>query len=342
MIKTIRTPAFFLLAGLIVILLVAFSFTYTVPFNERAVVAFFGSATDADVETEPGLKFKLPYPFETVTSYDTRLQLVQATGTQQQTRDNNQIVVEAYALWRVNDPLSFFRKFSNAGQSADDHYLAAERTVTSSLNSAISETSRFRLDELFTPERGASKLPELEDAILQVLRRDAGAGGEAGAGDLGIEIVDVGINRVRLTTTNSEDVIARMKADRSRLAEDTLSQGEAAAQSIRSRADRDARRITAFAERLAGELRAAGDREAGQYIAQMNESPALATLLDELRFLRDAYGKQITLVVSGAPGFRWTQSQTLERMLDAADPQGGSESEDGERAENRRAEGGTR
>ncbi|MEM9165955.1 MAG: SPFH domain-containing protein [Planctomycetota bacterium] len=340
MIRTIRTPAFFLLAGLIVLSLAAFSFTYTVPFNERAVVTLFGSASDADVKTEPGLKFKLPYPFQTVTSYDTRLRLVKTTGTQQQTADDNQIIVEAYALWRVSDPLAFYRRFSNAGQGADDHFALAQRTVTSSLNSAISETSRFSLDELFAPGLGSSRLPDLEAAILGVLRRDAGladlpAGEGAGtSGSLGVDIVDVGINRIRLTQTNSQDVIARMKADRNGLAADTISRGEATAQSIRSSADRDASRINSFATRLANELRAAGDREAGQYIAQMNESAALATLLDELRFLREAYSKQITLVVSGAPGFRWAQTETLDRMLESQDPSEDSdESESSERDE---------
>ncbi|MEO1716225.1 MAG: SPFH domain-containing protein [Planctomycetota bacterium] len=313
MIKTLRTPAFFLLAGAIVLALISFSFTYTVPFNERAVVTVFGKADDASVQETPGLKFKLPYPFQSVTSYDTRLQLVQVSGTQQQTADDNQIVVEAYALWRVSSPLTFYQKFSNAGQSAEDHYAQAERTVKSSLNSALSVTSGFGLDELFTLDAEGSQLPTLEREILAVLRRDASNP------PLGIEIVDVGINRVRLTETNSEDVIARMQADRQRLAQETISQGESTAQTIRSRADADARRITSFANRLADELRSAGDREAGTFIAQMQESPELATLLAELEFLRDAYSKKITLVLSGAPGFRYTEPTFVNGVISGDD-----------------------
>ena len=313
MIKTLRTPAFFLLAGAIVLALISFSFTYTVPFNERAVVTVFGKADDASVQETPGLKFKLPYPFQSVTSYDTRLQLVQVSGTQQQTADDNQIVVEAYALWRVSSPLTFYQKFSNAGQSAEDHYAQAERTVKSSLNSALSVTSGFGLDALFTLDAEGSQLPTLEREILAVLRRDASNP------PLGIEIVDVGINRVRLTETNSEDVIARMQAERQRLAQETISQGESTAQTIRSRADADARRITSFANRLADELRSAGDREAGTFIAQMQESPELATLLAELEFLRDAYSKKITLVLSGAPGFRYTAPTFVNGVISGDD-----------------------
>ncbi|MEO1534241.1 MAG: SPFH domain-containing protein [Planctomycetota bacterium] len=318
MIKTLRTPAFLLLAGAIVLALVSFSFTYTVPFNERAVVTVFGKADDASVQETPGLKFKLPYPFQSVTSYDTRIQLVQVNGTQQQTADDNQIVIEAYALWRVSSPLTFYQKFSNAGQSAEDHYAQAERTVKSSLNSAVSVTSGFRLDELFTLDPEGSKLPDLEREILAVLRRDAGD--PQSPDSLGIEIVDVGINRVRLTQTNSEDVIARMQADRQRLAQETISEGEATAQSIRSRADADARRIASFADRLAKELRANGEQEAGTFVAQMQESPELAKLLAELEFLREAYSKKITLVLSGAPGFRFTEPSFVNQVISGDEP----------------------
>ncbi len=318
--KTLRRPLFFLLAGLIVVALAAFSFTYTVQYNERAVVTNFGSADEADLKTDPGLKFKWPYPFQSVTSYDTRVQVVDALGTQQQTADDKQIVVEAYAAWRVDNPLVFYRKFSNAGPDERDHYAEAEKTVLSSLNSAISETSRFRMDELFSPSFGSSKLPDLEKAILAVVRRDAGDPNTTG---LGIEIVDVGINRIRLSEQNSTDVIERMKADRQKLAQDTISAGQATAQTIRTTAESDAQRIRSFAERQASNLKSIGDQEAGQYIATMQENPKLAMLLEELQFLRDAYSKQITLVISGAPGFRMLQPGNLDKLLEDDDEEDG-------------------
>lgn len=318
--NTLRRPLFFLLAALIVLALGAFSFTYTVPFNKRAVVTSFGSANEADVQTQAGLKFKWPYPFQSVTSYDTRMQIVDALGTQQQTADDKQVVVEAYAIWRVDNPLVFYTKFSNSGPDEQDHYAQAAKTVRSSLNSAISETSRFRMNDLFSPASNLSKLPDLEAAMLAVVQRDAGDPNTTG---LGIEIVDVGINRIRLSEQNSKDVIERMKADRQKLAQDTLSEGQAAAQSIRSQAQRDADTIRSFAEKVASALKSRGSQEATQYIARMQESPELAMLLEELQFLRDAYSKQITLVVSGAPGFRMLQPAALDKLLESEDQEEG-------------------
>lgn len=156
--------------------------------------------------------------------------------------------------------------------------------------------------------------------MLAVVQRDAGDPNTTG---LGIEIVDVGINRIRLSEQNSKDVIERMKADRQKLAQDTLSEGQAAAQSIRSQAQRDADTIRSFAEKVASELKSRGSQEATQYIARMQESPELAMLLEELQFLRDAYSKQITLVVSGAPGFRMLQPAALDKLLEADDQEEG-------------------
>lgn len=322
MMQSLRKPVFIFLALLVVVALLAFSFTYTVRYNERAVVTSFGSADETDLKTEPGLKFKWPYPFQSVTSYDTRNQVVQAVGTQQQTADDRQIVVETYAIWRVSDPLAFYTKFSNAGPNEEDHYTAAARTVRSSLNSAISETSRFRMSELFSPDPGSSRLADLEDAILSVVRRDAGAAADPGeTSNFGIEIVDVGINRIRLSEQNSQDVIERMKADRQKLAQDTISAGEAQAESIRSTATTNAETIRSFAELIAEELKAAGDVEATRYIAQMQEAPELAMLLEELQFLRDAYSKQINLIISGAPGFRMLEPSTIEAFIEAGEAQ---------------------
>ncbi len=81
-----------------------------------------------------------------MTSYDTRPQIVDAAGTQQQTADDKQVIVEAYAVWRVSNPLVFYRILQR-GPDENDHYAEAKKTVNSSLNSAISETSRFRMDE---------------------------------------------------------------------------------------------------------------------------------------------------------------------------------------------------
>ena len=52
--------------------LMSYMVLYTVRFTEAAVETRFGKAGPDAVKREPGLYFKLPYPIDSVTSYDVR------------------------------------------------------------------------------------------------------------------------------------------------------------------------------------------------------------------------------------------------------------------------------
>src|SRR5688500_4082532 len=124
--------------------------TYTVRFTENAVLTTFGKAGENAQKTQPGLKFKWPDPIQSVTKYDTRSGFRQTQSETQQTADSRQLVVEAFCTWKVADPLLFFQRFSNAGDRSADHYRKAEEVLRGSLRSAMGETSKYRMDELFT------------------------------------------------------------------------------------------------------------------------------------------------------------------------------------------------
>ena len=99
-----KNSVLMIVAGLVLLALLSFSMAFTVRFTESAVKTTFGSAGSDDVITEPGLRFKFPYPIQSVTRYDTRLRVLQIKLEQVQTADNRQVAVEAYCTWRVKDP----------------------------------------------------------------------------------------------------------------------------------------------------------------------------------------------------------------------------------------------
>lgn len=281
----------------VVAALLLFSTTYTVRFTEVAVLTTFGKAGPNSIKTEPGLKFKLPYPIQQVTKYDNRIRVVQGRSETQQTADDFQIIMESFLTYRVTDPLEFFRSFSNAGDRAIDHFSRAENDVLRDLlRSAMGETSKFRMDELFTPVQGASKLPELESRIAVLLER----GGEAGKAlsSYGIEIVSVGLDRIILPEETTESVITRMGANRDRLAERFESEGRSQAQAIRAEATANANKILAFAQRRADEILARGEAEAAPYLAEQNINPDLAVFIQNINLMRNAMAKKFTLIFS--------------------------------------------
>lgn len=284
--------------------LLARAVTYTVRFTEAAVVTTFGRAAALDPQRvhESGLKFKWPDPIQSVTKYDTRSRFLQTRSETQQTADARQIVVEAFCTWRVSDPLKFFQRFSNAGDRAEDHFAQAEEMLRRILRSALGEVSRYRMDELFTTQPGASRLEELEARVLGVVRSGGQAGGSLD--DLGVEVQMVGINRVVLPEDVTRAVFESMRQDRDRLVKALESKGISEAEAITSRAQADARRIEEFARAYAAEIRKEGDREAERYVAQMNQYPELAVFLKYIEFISKLDARRITFVFDPAnPGF---------------------------------------
>ncbi len=302
-----RSTFLFLITALIVLGFVAFWSTYSVRFTEVAVVTTFGKAGDAAIRNangeESGIYLKWPYPVQSVTKYDTRVRVLQTRSETQLTRDQAQIVVESFLAWRIADPLVFFQRYSAQGPTARDHFRAAERTLESLLRSAMAEVSAYELKELFNPTPGASKLAELEAALL---RRLASAGGEGRTlADFGVVPVQVGVSRVVLPQETTRAVYERMRAARESIAAEAQSQGESRASTIRSEAESAARRILAFADRRAQEIRNDGDREAARYLGSFAEDPDLAIFLKNLEFMRLGLGKRATLVLPTTDfGFR--------------------------------------
>lgn len=307
-----RRAVVIVLALIFVAALVSYTVTYTVRFTERAVLTTFGKAGEGAIKNEPGLKFKWPSPIQSVTTYDTRLRFLQARSQTQQTADNRQIIVEAYCTWRVADPLKFFQRFVNAGDRSSEHYRKAEETLQSSLRSAIGATSRYTMKQLFSAD-GKTRLPDLEKDILGAMVAADTTGESLGA--YGIEVADVGINRVLLPEETTKAVFDRMGTNRERLAKEITAKGDADASSIRSAAESQATTILGFTDARAQEIRNVGDLEAAEFMARMKENPELAVFLKNMEFLREVLAKRITLVFpTSMPGFEATAPDALNKL----------------------------
>ncbi|MFI4915780.1 MAG: SPFH domain-containing protein [Phycisphaerales bacterium JB060] len=296
-------PKFILTFGvaiLFVIVLLVYAMTFTVRFTEAAVVTYFGEVSKE--VTEPGLRFKWFYPIEGVTKYETTNRLSQARIETYQTRDDRQLIVGAFAIWRVKPDQvgTFYRRFSNSGPRAADHYEAAATLVEESLRTAMSELSAYSMSELFTPDESASLLEELEGRVLAQMKSNLEGQGER---SFGIEVVQAGIARTSLPQSTTEAALERMRQDRARIVTGLQQSGQSEAGAIRSRAESNANKILAFAESRARQIRARGDQEAARYLAQMSEVPGLAIYLKNLELLEEAmFGRATLLFSTDTPG----------------------------------------
>jgi membrane protease subunit HflC len=303
--------------GLVVLaFVVAFMFTYTVRFNEVAVRARFGKAGEAAIDT-PGLKLKIP-GVDSVVKYDQRARFKESKPETQQTRDDRQVIATAYVTWRIKDARTFYERFSGKGVRPEQHYDTAENEIIEKqLRAAMSQISRFRLDELLAADPAQSKLGELEGQMSSRLNETLAADG--------IEVVNVGFTSLRLPESVTKAVADRMKAERERLASQTEQAGKATAEAIRSKATADAAKIVAFSQQLAGEIRARGEAEAAQYIKQLQQNPQLAIFIKTMDLMEKGINTdRATLVLTPAtPGLGLMRFDALSGLKPGQVPDGG-------------------
>jgi membrane protease subunit HflC len=155
-------------------------------------------------------------------------------------------VVDAFARYRITDPLKFYQTVGPDGASTQLAIL---------LNSAL----RRVLGAATLADVVRNKREELMGQMRDQLDRDAQP--------FGIHIVDVRIRRADLPEQNSQAVYQRMQTERQREAAEFRAQGSQKAQEIRARADRDVTVLLADATNQSEQVRGQGDAERNRIYA---------------------------------------------------------------------------
>lgn len=273
------------LAAVLVSSLVAYMVTFTVPFNETAVVTTFGRADRSALKNSDGrsggLFFRLPWPFQKVHRFDRRLRILSDRLEQQETSDRQVVVVQAYVTWKIVDGLDFYRSLRATAEG--------ERLLRDRLRTACSVLGDFRLDQLISPDE--SDLDLAEAAILDRMR------GDLGDRNWGIELQSMGINRILFPERITEAVFQRMRQTRQRMAQRARSEGEAIAKGIMAKAAGDSERIMSYARRRAQEIRSEGDGAAAEYARVFGEHQDFALYLRQLETLQKTLKHNTTFIL---------------------------------------------
>ena len=227
--------------GLAVVVLgvLLFDSVYTVHEREQALVLQFGETKD--VVPEAGIHFKMPF-VQNVVYFDQRILDFDAKSEEVPTRDQKQLVVDAFARYRIVDPLKFFMTVNNE-QGME---LRLGNIINANLRAVFGEAT---LATLMTPERS-----NLIQAIANRVKEQAVA--------FGIDVIDVRIKRVDLPDENSQAVFRRMQTQREQEARKIRAEGQKEAKRIRTDADKQQTIIQAHAQREGDILRGQGEAKA--------------------------------------------------------------------------------
>jgi membrane protease subunit HflC len=256
------------IGAILLLVLVLFNTTYTVRFHELAVRTRFGEL--AGVERDAGLHFKAPFFVDQVTKLDTRLQLIDSPLETVMTADQQQVVVQAYLLWRIKNTDEAALKFYGAFRSIDE----ANRSLEQQLQGALRAIGSLSYADIVGAK---SRIADAEKAILGDLKQ---------ADLAGIEPVSVGIAQVLLPPKATGAVLARMGELQNTIARNEETRGNTEAEAIKAAARTQADIIRGFAEAWAQRIAARGDQEAARYYEEMAKHRDLATFLTWLDTLK--------------------------------------------------------
>jgi membrane protease subunit HflC len=244
--------------------------------GEQRLVLLFGDPREEP--TRPGLGWRLPLVDE-VRSFEARQLHLNVEPLPIQTRDEERIVVDNYVVWRIHDPLLFAKAFPTGSAQAE---LQIDRVVRADVREVI---GRRTLSEVVTGARA-----EVMQAITEQSRSELAP--------LGIDVGDVRINLTELPPATQQNVYARMRAERQRLARKYRAEGEEEARRIRAEAERQARVIVAEARRESEVARGEGDAEAARIYAEAYATePEFYAFVRSLEAYRKTIGKGTTLVL---------------------------------------------
>jgi modulator of FtsH protease HflC len=243
---------------LLIALVVAYSTLFTVYQTRQALVVRLGQPVR--VITEPGLNAKIPF-IDAVIYIDKRILNIESpaqeviassqdrlnAGVPRAAQAGERLVVDAFARYRITDPLKFYQTVGPDGASSQLSIL---------LNSAL----RRVLGAATLADAVRNRREDLMAQMRDQLDRDAQP--------FGIHVVDVRIRRVDLPEQNSQAVYQRMQTERQREAAEFRAQGSQKSQEIRARADRDVTVLLADATSQAETVRGQGDAERNRIFAE--------------------------------------------------------------------------
>jgi membrane protease subunit HflC len=238
---------------LLIAVIIGYGTFFTVDQTSQALVVRLGKPVR--VITSPGLNVKVPF-IDSVIYIDKRILAIESPAQEviAASQDNSnlgaqageRLVVDAFARYRISDPLKFYQTVGPSG-------------ANSQLAILLNSTLRRVLGEATLTDVVRNKREELMARMRDQLDQEAR--------EFGIQIVDVRIRRADLPEQNSQAIYQRMQTERQREAAEYRAEGAQKAQEIRAKADRDATVIVAEANSQSESIRGQGDAEGNGILA---------------------------------------------------------------------------
>ena len=269
-----------------VLLLSASLSLFTVDERQEAMIFRLGEIIS--IKTEPGLYWKLPL-IENVRFFDIRTLTVDTEEPERfLTSEKKNVLVDSFIKWRISDVKQYYISVGGDEIRAEDRL---NKTVNDSLRGEFGKRTVY---QVISGER---------DEIIELMRKKV----DADARKIGVEVLDVRLKRVDLTTEISEAVFSRMEAERKRVANELRSTGFADSEKIRANADREREIIIAEAYRDAQRIKGEGDALAARiYAKAFKKDPDFYSFYKSMNAYRETFNNKsdVLIVEPESPFFK--------------------------------------
>jgi modulator of FtsH protease HflC len=248
--------------------------------DQRQFAVIYALGEIKTVIIEPGLKVKLPPPFQNVVFLDRRIQTLDSPETRPIfTAEKKSLVIDWLVKWRIVDARQFIR---NNGVDMRNVESRLSPIVQAAFNEVVTKRT---IREMLATER---------DAVMQDVRGRLADEAKS----FGIDITDVRIKRVDFSANITDSVYRRMESERKRVANELRSTGAAEGEKIRADADRQREVIVANAYREAQKVKGGGDAKASAiYADAFGRDPQFAQFYRSLEAYRTSFRSKSDVMV---------------------------------------------
>jgi len=228
---------------------------------------------------KPGLHFKVPF-VDDVVKFDKRVLTRKFDSEQFLTSESQGLTVDYYIKWRIKDAERFFQ----ATSGGDEERAAAlvGQNIQDGIKNAVAGRT---LKQIVISDRN-----EITGEFMARSRENLSG--------LGIELIDVRIQRIDLQDDVAARVYESMKQSFEGIARTQRGEGDRESQTIRATAERKRTEVVAKANADAQRIRGEGEATAaGIYAQAYNHNPEFYAFWRSLQAYRTSLGREGDVIV---------------------------------------------
>ena len=293
--KTINIVIF----GLLLLIFGSFMFTFQVRQDEVAFLSTGGGKPR--IYDKPGLKLRLPWPFQQLYKFDQRVHLETTEYEEMTSQNRSSVVMQLYFGWKIEDPDAFFNTF----EGADSEERIAE--------------ARTQLKK-YVQDGGKAVVKDNVTGVGYFIPADDGPG-ETGARltfaqtekeilaesvkrikDQGVSIEFVGIRRVGVPQKSLDEVLKSMVKEWHSEANFIKTNAVSVAFGITDKAVEAREKAIKDAQNQAVQDIDDAEKTAERNIETFKKDPELAAFLMQLKALEESVKTQTTLILDETMG----------------------------------------